>query len=136
LTVLLADIMAEMAMGKKHWKEQKFNDNFQAETGGRGISKFEYGGCIGTWRSDNTEADVHKPEMGYWAYKCSEYGLETPTLVHEFTCSTQIFYNYVVFHPETKQVVIVGSECIQRWDEDGNLLKSYKAFERAYSGKS
>ena len=79
---------------------------------------------------------MHKPEMGYWAHKCSEYGLKTPTLVHECKCTTQIFYNYVVFHPETKQVVIVGSECIQRWNGDGKLLKSCLAFERAYSGKS
>jgi hypothetical protein len=56
-------------------------------------------------------------------------------LFHEYKCTTQIFYNYVVFHPETNQVVIVGSKCNQRWNGDGKLLKMCQACERAYSGK-
>jgi hypothetical protein len=53
-----------MAIDKKHWKEHQLNENFQAEIGGRGISEFQYGGCIGTWRGDNKEAKVHSKGDG------------------------------------------------------------------------
>ncbi len=39
----LADNMVEMAINKNNYKEQKFNEqNFLAETRGRGISEYLY----------------------------------------------------------------------------------------------
>ena len=59
MTDPFAGNMAKMAIDKEHWKGHKFNENFQAETGGRGILEFEYGGCIGTRRGENKEAERH-----------------------------------------------------------------------------
>ncbi len=116
--------MAEMAINKKHWKDIKFNENFLAETGGRGISEYLYARCA---RTDGhvDSLDEHASEKCYWHLKQVEYGLEVPDMINECKCTTAIHYNYVVFHPETKHVVIVGSECIMR-RQGGKLLKECK----------
>ena len=90
-----------------------FNENFLAETGSRGMSEFKYGGCIGTYNGDEEEED-HASESDYWSLKNAEHGLSTPDMIPICKCTTHIHYNYAVFHPKTKQVVIVGSDCIKR----------------------
>ena len=35
-------------------------------------------------------------------------------MINECKCTTDIYYNYAVYHPETKYVAIVGSEYIMR----------------------
>jgi hypothetical protein len=49
MTVPLTESMTKMKINKKHWKDQNFNERFLAETRGRGISEFLYGGCFGTY---------------------------------------------------------------------------------------
>ncbi len=134
MTETLADSMAEMAINKNHWKEIKFNENFLTETGGRGISEFLYGGCVGTYDGDEEEEE-HASESDYWSIKKAEYGLSTPDMIPVCKCTTHIHYNYAVFHPETKQVVLVGSDCIKRWS-GGKLLKECQRCKKKYSGKS
>ena len=56
----LANQLQELAINKSHWKELKFMENFLAETGGRGISEFHYGGCVGTYGDDNEEDTSNK----------------------------------------------------------------------------
>ena len=44
-------------------------------------------------------------------------------MINECKCMTGIHYNYAVYHPETKHVMMIfGSECIMRWHE-GKLMK-------------
>jgi hypothetical protein len=65
----------------------------------------------------------------------TQHGLSTPDMTPKCKCTTDIHYNYAVFHPETRQVVIVGSDCIKRWT-GGKLLKECQRCKRKYSGKS
>jgi hypothetical protein len=113
--------MVVMAINRKHWNDIKFNEKFLAETGGREISEFKYGGCIGTCNG-HEEEEEHALESDYWSLKKAQHGLSTPDVLPKCKCTTHIHYNYAVFHPETTQVVIVGSDYIKRW-QGGKLLK-------------
>jgi hypothetical protein len=55
----LADQLQELAINKDHWKELKFNENFLAETLGRGISEYIYAGCAGTYGASQVSDDQH-----------------------------------------------------------------------------
>jgi hypothetical protein len=65
----------------------------------------------------------------------TEVGLRDPDMIPECKCTTAIHYNYVVFHPETKKVGIVGSEYIMRWQGE-KMLKGCQGCRKKYSEKS
>jgi hypothetical protein len=111
-----------------------FNENFLAETKGRGISEIEYGGCIGTYNGDKEEEE-HASESDHWSLKNARYGLSAPDMIPKCKSTTHIHCNYAVFHPETKLVVIVGPDRIKRWT-GGKLLKECQRYKKDYSDKS
>jgi hypothetical protein len=94
--------MAKIAINRKHWKAIMFGEDFLAETKGRGISEFNYGGCVGTYNGDEEEEE-HASESVCWSLKKTQYGLSTPDVIPICKCTTHIHYNYAVLHPETNQ---------------------------------
>ena len=127
-------LLMGLEINKSQWKDLKFNENFLAETGCRGISEYKYGGCIVTYNNDEEEEE-HASESDYWSLKKAQYSLSTSDMIHICKCTTHIPYNYVVFHPETKQVIIVGSDYIKRW-QGGKLFKVCQRCNKQYSGKN
>ena len=66
MTDPLTNNMAEMAINMKHWKDIKFNENFLAETRGRGVSEYIYVRCAGTYGTHEDGRDCeHASEKSY-----------------------------------------------------------------------
>lgn len=73
--------------------------------GGGDISEYEYAGCV--------NGDGH--ERSYWLHMQAKHGLVTPEHKKACFCETKIKYNCAIYHPDTKQVFVVGSECINKF---------------------
>ena len=115
---------------RANWKDIEFNKNFMAKTNGVSITEFKYCGCV----PDPDDAkDNESSENSYWHYMSSVHKLIAPERERTCFCTTSIKHNYVVFHPTTKQVVVVGSDCIERW-MGGKLPKSCQGCGATYSG--
>jgi hypothetical protein len=76
MTDPLAESMADMAINKKHWKYLKFNENFLAETGGRGIPEFLYAGYAGAYGTHDYGLDrEHATTKCFWHLTHAQHGL-------------------------------------------------------------
>lgn len=104
-----------------HHIERKFLEGFRA-AGGGDIAEYEYAGCV----------NGEDSEYGYWVDMRSKHGLETPEHKKACFCETKIKYNCAIFHPKTKRVFVVGSECINKF-KDG-LWKRCQACDAEYAG--
>ena len=55
MTDTLADRLLDLTINKEHSKDIMFDKNFLAETDGRGILEFLYGGCAGAGNDNGIE---------------------------------------------------------------------------------
>ena len=111
------------------WKDLEVNKKFMSKTNGVSITDFTYCGCVPNPEEEEEETSEH----AYWHHMSSVHALAAPERESHCLCTTKLMHNYVVFLPSTKQVVVVGSDCIKRWN-NGKLPKSCQKCGATYSG--